>query len=222
MSILVFLLGLVLFAAGLFSGYMSLDLVPTGPGLVYAFAGAVGVVGAIVVFALGVVAVRVGRMTTALRENAAALANLAAAPQSRAEHAIEPPLAAAAAYKSEALEAHALEEPVRETEPVSEEPHAPAGEEPRTEGEAEGVQEQMEEPVNENRAGHLPTFGEIERAIETPEAPPTLIGRYTSGGANYMIFSDGSIEAETDEGAFKFASMGDFKQFLLDRDASKQ
>ena len=36
-----------------------------------------------------------------------------------------------------------------------------------------------------------------------------------------MIFSDGSIEAETDEGAFKFASMGDFKQFLLDRNEGK-
>ena len=32
-----------------------------------------------------------------------------------------------------------------------------------------------------------------------------------------MIFADGSIEAETTEGAFKFASMGDFKRFLADR-----
>ena len=29
-----------------------------------------------------------------------------------------------------------------------------------------------------------------------------------------MIFSDGTIEAETEEGAFKFASMGDFKAYL--------
>ena len=219
MSILVFLLSLVLLAAGLFSGYMSLDLFPTGPGLVYAFAGAVAVVGAIVVFALGVVAVRVGRMTTALREHAAALANLTAAPPAPAEHAIEPPLAAA--HKSEALEAHALEELAPESEPESEEAHAPTGEEPPADGHAEGDHEQTEEPVNENQAGHLPTPGEIERAIETPEAPPTLIGRYTSGGANYMIFSDGTIEADTDQGAFKFGSMGDFKRFLLDRNASK-
>ena len=63
-------------------------------------------------------------------------------------------------------------------------------------------------------SGHLPTLGEIEQAIETPEAPPSLIGRYSSGGANYMIFADGSIEAETQDGTFKFASMGDFKHFL--------
>ena len=48
-----------------------------------------------------------------------------------------------------------------------------------------------------------------------------MIGRYTSSGAHYMIFSDGSIEAETDEGGFKFASMGDFKKFLFDRGAGK-
>ena len=57
---------------------------------------------------------------------------------------------------------------------------------------------------------------EIEHAIETPEAPPSLVGRYSAGGANYMIFADGSIEAETAEGAFKFASMGDFKRYLAD------
>ncbi len=49
--------------------------------------------------------------------------------------------------------------------------------------------------------GLLPALGEIEHAIETPEGPPSLIGRYSSGGANYMIFADGSIEAETQEGA---------------------
>ncbi len=29
-----------------------------------------------------------------------------------------------------------------------------------------------------------------------------------------MIFSDGSIEAETEDGAFKFASMSEFKAYL--------
>ena len=81
--------------------------------------------------------------------------------------------------------------------------------------------EETEDPINMNRAGHLPTLGEVEHTIETPEAPPSLIGRYSAGGANYMIFADGSIEAETAEGAFKFASMGDFKRFLADRKEGK-
>ena len=80
-----------------------------------------------------------------------------------------------------------------------------------------GLAEDGEDPINENRAGHLPTFHTTEHAIETPERPPTLIGRYSAGGANYMIFEDGSIEAETADGAFKFASMGDFKRYLADR-----
>ncbi len=52
--------------------------------------------------------------------------------------------------------------------------------------------------------------------IEPPTAasPTTLVGRYSSGGANYSIFSDGSIEAETDQGAFHFASMTEFKAYI--------
>jgi hypothetical protein len=220
MSILIFVLSLVLLAAGLVSGYMSLDLVPTSPGLIYAFAGAVSVVGAIVVFALGVLVFRVGRMTRALREQAAAAAAFAAVAAAPAQEPAEPPLAEA--DEAETLEAEPFEaEPASEVEPEHEDAGASTSVEATPAEEAEGEPEEAEEPINENRAGHLPTLGEIEHAIETPEAPPTLIGRYTSGGANYMIFSDGSIEAETDEGAFKFASMGDFKQFLLDRNAGK-
>jgi hypothetical protein len=71
-----------------------------------------------------------------------------------------------------------------------------------------------EEPINENRVGHLPTLAEVERALLAPEPAPTLVGRYSAGGANYMIYSDGTIEAETEHGAMKFASMDDFKTFL--------
>jgi hypothetical protein len=44
-----------------------------------------------------------------------------------------------------------------------------------------------------------------------------LIGSYSSAGANYKIFADGSIEAETNEGTFTFASMNDFKRHLAER-----
>jgi hypothetical protein len=71
-----------------------------------------------------------------------------------------------------------------------------------------------EDPVNENRSGHLPTIAAIEHALGEPEAAPKLVGRYQAGGAQYMIFSDGSIEAETANGAFKFASMSDFRAYL--------
>ncbi len=50
--------------------------------------------------------------------------------------------------------------------------------------------------------------------------PTTLVGRYSSGGANYSIFSDGSIEAETDQGSYRFASMSDFKAYIAAKRAT--
>ena len=82
--------------------------------------------------------------------------------------------------------------------------------------EAPGAED--ESPINFNRSGHLPSLEAIETVLETPEepqGPPSLIGSYSSAGANYKIFSDGSIEAETGEGTFQFASMSDFKRHLM-------
>ena len=78
---------------------------------------------------------------------------------------------------------------------------------------------EAEEPINENRSGRLPSLAGIEHALEEPENAPALVGRYSAGGASYRIFSDGSIEAETDQGAFKFASMSEFKAHLADKRA---
>jgi hypothetical protein len=81
-----------------------------------------------------------------------------------------------------------------------------------------------ESPININRAGHLPSLDTIDTVLETPEepqGPPSLIGSYSSAGANYKIFADGSIEAETSEGTYKFASMSDFKRHLLERGKAK-
>jgi len=209
MAILIFVLGFVLLAAGLAGGYMSLDLLPTGPGLTYAFAGAVAVVGAIVVFALGALTVRVGALSRAIREQPALA--IPAGGSAAGAAAAGPPLEFhdAQSRQEERVEPHEVDAEPEEHKPqaLAEEADADGGDEAQPLAE-EGVT--IEEPA----------FAEIEQA-ETPELPPALIGRYSSGGANYMIFSDGSIEAETDEGAFKFASMGDFKQFLKTRSGGK-
>jgi len=191
MSILVFALSFVLLAAGLASGYMSLDLLPTSVGVLYALSGAVAAALAVVVFALGVLIRRIDALTKLARQP-------------------RPPL----------MDEPALGEPAPVVESNEPEVDPPTAE---TEALAEpaALAEESEDPINENRAGHLPSFHEIEHAIETPERAPSLIGRYSAGGANYMIFEDGSIEAETADGAFKFASMGDFKRYLADRKAEK-
>ena len=94
-----------------------------------------------------------------------------------------------------------------------------AAEAESTESFAEAVAPEDESPININRAGHLPSLEAIETSLETPEAQPSLVGRYSSGGANYKIFADGSIEAELPEGTFKFASMSEFKGYLAEAKA---
>jgi hypothetical protein len=195
MTIGVFLLSLILLAAGLGSAYMSLDLLPTSDGVLYALGGAVGVAMAIVTFSLGVLIRRINTLTRLVQQPIPVATPPAAGPAevARTEEVVAPPPIELES-STEAYEVESAPEPL-----------------------AEGA----EAPINENRAGHLPSFADIEHAIETPEAAPSLVGRYTSGGANYMIFNDGSIEAETTEGKFKFASMADFKQFLAERRGEK-
>jgi hypothetical protein len=194
MAILIFVLSLILLLAALASGYMSLDLLPTSLGVLYALAGAFAACLAVVTFALGVVTRRIEVLTKLVQQPVA-------------------PFAAGAAV-AEPMEPNFFPvEPVSsQTESLLEAESAP---------EPEAPAEETEHPINENRAGHLPTLGEIEHAIETPEATPSLVGRYSAGGASYMIFDDGSIEAETGEGAYKFASMGDFKRYLAERKGEK-
>jgi hypothetical protein len=46
------------------------------------------------------------------------------------------------------------------------------------------------------------------------EAPPTVVGTYNSGGNFYIMYSDGSIEAETPAGKFRFTSLDELKDFI--------
>jgi hypothetical protein len=192
MAILIFILSLVLLVAGAASGYQSLDLLPTGIGVLYALAAAVGVAAAVVTFAIGVAIRRIDALTKLVKQSAELDARPAppdAAPT------IEPPPAEQAVAQPVAVEA---ETPARVDALL---------------------QAEDESPININRAGHLPSLDAIETVLETPESPPSMIGSYSSAGANYKIFADGSIEAETGEGTFKFASMTDFKRHLVEMKA---
>ena len=190
MAILIFALSLILLLAGAVSGYASLDLLPTGVGVLYALAGAVAVCAAVVTFALGVAIRRIDGLARLMRQSVS-------------------PAAGDFAEGAGTVSAEDGRQAISIAE--SETP----------EGVDEAMSPEAEPPVNENRAGHLPSLHEIETVLETPESPPNLIGRYSSSGASYMIFADGSIEAETQEGTFKFASMGDFKRYIAERAGDK-
>ena len=110
--------------------------------------------------------------------------------------------------------------PDSEPAPAGEAVLAPVAVEAETpESVSEPVAAEDESPININRSGHLPSLDAIETVLETPETPPSMIGSYSSAGANYKIFADGSIEAETNEGTFRFASMSDFKRHLVEAKA---
>ena len=208
MSYVVFLLSLLLLTAGVAGAYFSLDLLPTSMGMLYALSGAGAAIMAVVVLTVGILIRRIDRLAKTIRDREP-IPIMAHPPRVPASAPFEP--------------AVVTPEPAPEPETMSE--PFPEGDEPATPGAAEPAlteaPEEDEEPINENRVGHLPTLAAIEHAIETPEHPPALIGRYSSGGANYMIFADGSIEAETEEGAYKFGSMGDFKRYLAERRGAK-
>jgi hypothetical protein len=190
MAILIFVLSLVLLIAAAASGYQSLDLLPTGIGVLYALAGAVAACAAVVTFTIAVLIRRIDALAKLIRRSAAPAA-LVMAPSTETA-----PVEAISAARA-AIEAG-----------------APAA----------GAED--ESPININRTGHLPSLETVETVMETPEpepqAPPSLIGSYSSAGANYKIFADGSIEAETSEGTFKFASMADFKRHLLETKGNRE
>jgi len=190
MAILIFVLSLILLAAAAASGYASLDLLPTGDGLLYALAGAVAVCAAVVTFAVAVAIRRIDRLAKVIRESVSpAISDIAPASE--------------VAQPEEVLAAPAVEADAPGSLGA---PLAP----------------EDESPININRAGHLPSLETVETALETPQAPPSLVGSYSSGGANYKIFADGSIEAELSEGTLKFASMSEFKGYLVEKKGDRQ
>ena len=189
MAILIFILSSILLIAAAASGYQSLDLLPTSIGVLYALIGAVAACGAVVTFAIGVLTWRIGALTKLVRQSAG-------------------PSALPIAFEAA---------PSAETAPAGTVLVAPSAVEAglsASMNEAPGAED--ESPINFNRSGHLPSLETILETPEEPQGPPTLIGSYSSAGANYKIFSDGSIEAETGEGTFQFASMSDFKRYLTD------
>jgi hypothetical protein len=188
MAILIFVLSLILLIAGGASGYQSIDLLPTAIGVLYALAGAVAICAAVLAFAIAVMIRRIDALAKLIRQ-----------------------YAPTAAFEM----APSTETPL--VEEVFAAPSAIGAAAPEAMDEASAPED--ESPININRTGHLPSLDTIETVLKTPEeppSPPSLIGSYSSAGANYKIFSDGSIEAETSEGTFQFASMADFKRHLIE------
>ncbi|MGA2794084.1 MAG: hypothetical protein ABSE69_11205 [Roseiarcus sp.] len=201
MSWLTLFLGLILALAGGAALAASFDLLTTELGLLYATCGAIALSGGVIVIAIGLLIRRVDALRGAV------LRGIEETRPERAEPLVPPLLAG--------IEPVVLAEmgavPAREA-PASE--FSEPAMTPAPSSALDDAGDREAGAINENRKGHLPSLEALEQAAQEPPAPPTLVGRYSAGGANYSIFSDGSIEAETDQGAFKFGSMNEFKAFI--------
>ena len=224
MAIFIFILGSLLVAAGAGGLVLSLDLLPTDLGILYAGCGTMAVSAGVVTLAIGGLTRRIDALAAArswrsgepehgeapahdFADRPAAAAEPATVEAEAATRAEPAAVDAAAASRVEPVFAAEVEPAFADAAPEAQAAFA-AG------AEIEPTALTDDEPVNENRAGHLPTMAAIERALGAPAAAPTLVGSYSAGGADYKIFSDGSIEAETESGAYRFASMDDFKAYL--------
>ena len=88
---------------------------------------------------------------------------------------------------------------------------------------AESLSEDIFAPVGEPSAiATEPDMPEAAPASAPDSAPveaaepqtPTIVGTYNSGGNFYIMYSDGSIEAETPAGKFRFNSLDELKEFI--------
>jgi hypothetical protein len=109
-----------------------------------------------------------------------------------------------------APEPHREPEPAPESEAVPELAFEPAPEpdpKPAPEPEPEPAPEPEPEPAHAPE--HAPEAAPPEEA-----GSKEVIGHYDAQGAHYIMYADGSIDAETVHGVYRFASMEELKQFI--------
>ncbi len=75
------------------------------------------------------------------------------------------------------------------------------------------------EPTGPASEPHAVPNHDLDEADLNDEAPPTapsspVIGRYDAEGTSYVMYADGSIEAQSEAGVYRFASMAELKAFI--------
>ncbi len=96
----------------------------------------------------------------------------------------------------------------REPEDLSGSLDAPV---PELAREPDREQEPLPEPTSEPEPEPKPALN-VAPAGEAGERQ--VIGHYDAQGAHYTMYDDGSIDAETAHGVYRFASMEELKQFI--------
>ena len=113
--------------------------------------------------------------------------------------------------------------PLVHTFPVAEAPTEPAeaedlsgsldAPEPAPQLEPDHARESEPAPVSEPAPPFEPEPA-AQAAASEDEILPEVIGHYEAQGAHYTMYADGSIDADTAHGVYRFASMEELKQFI--------
>jgi hypothetical protein len=102
----------------------------------------------------------------------------------------------------------------REPENREFEPHDQDERDDRPEPIAEALSEREPEPEPEIEPAASRDAEPEEEAAPDEGHPATVVGTYNSGDNRYVMFSDGSIEAQTPSGVFRFKSLDELKEFI--------
>ncbi|WP_201863630.1 hypothetical protein [Microvirga soli] len=108
------------------------------------------------------------------------------------------------------LDLDALDHAEREPE-VEERAQGDKPQEPVLDDEVDAEPQRDGEPVVAEADQEAPSE---DKAESDEEGPATVIGTYNSGDNKYVMFSDGSIEAQTPGGTFRFQSLDELKEFI--------
>lgn len=93
---------------------------------------------------------------------------------------------------------------------------APSASEPRL----AGVERPIPMPIRPPETADAEILPPVDAPVPEPAAPPPeppaphVVGKYASGGNSYVMYSDGSIHADTPSGHHKFTSLEDLKAFV--------
>ena len=244
MRLFLHVLALLLAAAGFVALYFAIDLTGIERGTMYAICGTVAVAAGAIVFALAVVAGRLDALATALRREAAAppaerplapvVAAVAAADLAAPESAAPPPAPPgpvtapvappARPQLREEPSAFAARRPEPEDgsapRPDSTRPQPPKAAPPRLEPASPTAAKpapSLAQPVAEEALDWLERgLADAPAPPASPSAPPRVVGRYQASGVDYVMYSDGSIEADNGGARRKFGSLEELKAFIAE------
>jgi hypothetical protein len=205
MSVALYLLALGMVAGGVASAYFGSDIIVLERGWSMVISGAVAASAGAV---LAGIAAAVGRLKRIEREFARLGDRLA-----RAELPAPPPLAGVAESAAEIKDLEIAPEPVL------------AGRHAADRLRADGARAQPHEAALVAADGGLPAMAEPPAPpapsmpappVEEPARPGAdqVVGKYESGGNAYTMYADGSIEADTPAGRFRFRSLDELKEFI--------